>query len=46
MESTGKAHHIHISESTALLLKEFGKENWVRKRKEKVEAKGKGLMQT
>jgi hypothetical protein len=37
---------IHVSQSTAELLIAAGKSHWVSKRPEKIEAKGKGTMQT
>ena len=46
MESTGKRGMIQISQETADLLIEAGKEQWVVARKDKVEAKGKGLLQS
>ena len=46
MESTGVRHKIQISQETADLLIAAGKESWVRPRKDLVEAKGKGRLQT
>ena len=46
METTGIKGMIHISEDTAELLRAAGKERWIRRRAEKVVAKGKGEMQT
>lgn len=46
MESNGLPGMIQVSQKTADLLIEAGKENWVRKRKHMVEAKGKGALQT
>jgi len=46
MESNGQAGRIHISEATMQLLVEAGHGNWVTKREDLIEAKGKGKMQT
>ncbi|KAL7569394.1 hypothetical protein ACA910_010478 [Epithemia clementina (nom. ined.)] len=46
MESTGIVSKIQISQSTADLLKKAGKGHWITKREGKVEAKGKGMIQT
>ncbi|KAG7348786.1 family 3 adenylate cyclase [Nitzschia inconspicua] len=46
MESTGILGKIQFSQSTADLLKEAGKGNWIQPRKDVVTAKGKGTMQT
>jgi hypothetical protein len=46
MESTGMRGKIQVSGATADLIKASGKETWVKKRKEMVQAKGKGSMQT
>lgn len=46
METLGFPGRIHISESTAQQLVAAGKSHWVIPREEKVEAKGKGLLQT
>lgn len=46
MESSGKGKHIQVSQSTADLLLEAGKENWISAREELVSAKGKGEIQT
>ena len=46
MESTGEPNRIHVSKSTAELLKEAGKTYWVRPREDLVHAKGKGNVQT
>lgn len=46
METTGFPNRIHISETTAQLLLAAGKGHWIQAREERVEAKGKGLMQT
>ena len=46
IEATGGQGKIHVSEDTAALLREAGKENWLIKRAERVAAKGKGELQT
>jgi class 3 adenylate cyclase len=46
MESTGIRGKIQISEDTADLLQSAGKDRWIKRRDEKVVAKGKGEMQT
>lgn len=46
MESTGKAGQIQLSQDTANLLIAAGKESWIRPREDRVQAKGKGIMQT
>lgn len=46
MESTGVPNRIQMSQATADLLIEHGKEHWIMKRVDKVEAKGKGEMTT
>jgi len=46
MESTGQTNKIHISQETADLLAAAGKSQWLRTRREKVVAKGKGELQT
>lgn len=46
MESTGLRGKIQISKETAALLTEAGKHYWLIPRKEGVEAKGKGSLQT
>ena len=46
MESNGMPGRIHISEQTADLLKAAGKGSWVKKREDKIIAKGKGELQT
>jgi Adenylate and Guanylate cyclase catalytic domain len=46
MESNGQKGRIHVSEATATLLTEAGHDRWVSPRKDLVEAKGKGSMQT
>ena len=45
-ETTGKPNCIHLSATTAQLLKQGGKEIWIQKRKDEVKAKGKGRMIT
>jgi hypothetical protein len=46
MESNGVVGKIQVSQATADLLIHANKENWLIAREEKVEAKGKGMMQT
>lgn len=46
MESTGMKGRIHVSESTAQILKSAGKEAWLTKREDAVVAKGKGVLTT
>lgn len=46
MESTGTADMVHLSESTASLLRKAGHEDWLIPRDEQVSAKGKGTLQT
>jgi class 3 adenylate cyclase len=46
MESTGERNRVQISESTAALLREAGKEHWFYPRENLVTAKGKGQLQT
>lgn len=46
MESNGEKGRIQVSEQTADLLMEAGKGSWIRPREDKIEAKGKGLLQT
>ena len=46
MESTGSKGMIQMSQETAELLMKAGKEHWVTAREKKVEAKGKGCLQT
>jgi hypothetical protein len=46
IESTGLPGCIHLSSETADLLKQAGKQLWLKKRDECVVAKGKGSMQT
>jgi hypothetical protein len=46
MESSGRKNQIHCSQSTAALLIGAGKEQWITPRKEHVNVKGTGLIQT
>ena len=46
MESTGAMNKIQISESTAALLKQSGKQHWIKPREDAVKAKGKGVLST
>jgi hypothetical protein len=46
VESTGTKNRIHVSQDTADLLIAAGKRSWIVARETKVNAKGKGLMQT
>jgi Adenylate and Guanylate cyclase catalytic domain len=46
MESTGVPGKIQVSSTTAELLKEAGKEHWLKARSDAVVAKGKGKMKT
>jgi hypothetical protein len=46
MESTGMANFIQLSQTTASLLIAAKKEHWLEARTEKVDVKGKGMMQT
>ena len=46
MESTGRRSCIQVSQATADLLTQLGKESWIRPREDLVEVKGKGKMQT
>ena len=46
MESTGVKGKIQVSESTAALLRRANKSHWLKARKDLVEVKGKGTMQT
>lgn len=46
MESNGERGKIQVSQTTADLLMEAGKESWLTPRTEKVAAKGKGMLQT
>lgn len=46
MESNGERNRIHVSEATAEMLCDAGKNKWVQPRLGKIVAKGKGEMQT
>ena len=46
MESTGERHRIHVSESTAELLRAAGKHRWLEARPDTVLIKGKGKLKT
>jgi len=46
METNGVNGKIQVSEATAKILREAGKEHWLTPRKDKVQAKGKGVMNT
>jgi class 3 adenylate cyclase len=46
VESTGSPNKIHCSEATAMLLIKAGRSDWITKREDLVDAKGKGQMQT
>ena len=46
MESTGVSNRVQISQATADLLIEDGKEHWLIEREDKVKAKGKGELTT
>lgn len=46
MESTGQRNRIQVSQQTADLLIEAGKSNWITPRRDLVECKGKGQVQT
>jgi class 3 adenylate cyclase len=46
IETTGRAGCIHVSEETANILIESGKDHWLTRRTEKVTAKGKGDLTT
>jgi hypothetical protein len=46
MESHGKAGMIQVSQATATLIEDAGKGQWLRKREDKVQAKGKGQLET
>lgn len=45
-QSNGAKNRIHVSEETANLLRAAGKSRWVKKREDKIIAKGKGKLQT
>lgn len=40
IESSGAKNKIHLSEETAQLLADAGKKHWIRKREERIMAKG------
>jgi 3'5'-cyclic nucleotide phosphodiesterase/Adenylate and Guanylate cyclase catalytic domain len=44
--SNGSPNKVHLSETTANLLRAAGKESWLVRREDKVSAKGKGILQT
>eukprot|EP00977_Amphora_coffeiformis_P019489 scaffold7295_cov167-Amphora_coffeaeformis.AAC.11 len=46
MEGTGIINKIHVTQATADLLIRDGKQHWVTRRKEAIQAKGKGMVQT
>lgn len=46
MESNGVPNGIHLSEETAKLLVESGKQAWVKQREDRIIAKGKGELTT
>jgi Adenylate and Guanylate cyclase catalytic domain len=46
IESTGKRDRVHLSEQTALQLIKHGKEDWIVRREDMIEAKGKGKLVT
>mgnify|MGYP000110481782 CR=1 FL=1 len=46
MESNGQKGRIQVSQATADLLTDAGKQHWLSAREDLVEAKGKGKMQT
>jgi len=46
MESTGQPSRVQLSEATAQLLRDIGRDNWLVKNDNLVLAKGKGQMQT
>jgi hypothetical protein len=46
IETTGKSNRIHVSQDTADALTAVGKGHWLQARTDKVEAKGKGELQT
>ena len=46
MESHGLAGQIHVSEETAKALSAQGKSHWVTPRKDQLNVKGKGILQT
>lgn len=46
IETTGQKNRIHLSEATASILIHSGKGDWVQKRRDLVDAKGKGALST
>lgn len=46
LQTTGQIGKIHISTACANELIQFGKGDWIQKRDEKVQAKGKGELET
>jgi len=46
MESNGAKEKIHVSQETADLIQAAGKSHWITPRKDKIQAKGKGELQT
>lgn len=46
IETTGQRDRVHLSEHTVKYLKAAGRENWVVRREDAVQAKGKGLINT
>ncbi|CAB9517624.1 Receptor-type guanylate cyclase gcy [Seminavis robusta] len=46
MESNGQRRMIQISQETATLVMKAGKDHWLTPRKDKIMAKGKGMLQT
>jgi hypothetical protein len=46
MESSGQNGRIHVSKEFANLLQKAGKSNWLEERQDKVQAKGKGQLNT
>jgi Adenylate and Guanylate cyclase catalytic domain len=46
IESSGKRERVHLSEQTAMQLIKHGKEDWIVRREDMIEAKGKGKLVT
>lgn len=46
MESTGVRGKIQVSEATAAILREHGRDHWLMQRSDAVKAKGKGVLKT
>lgn len=46
MESNGQPHKIQVSEATAKILHKQGRGKWLQAREDKIQAKGKGELQT